>query len=76
VKVIVRKRAEDDLDAIFQWIVGDNPRAATHMIARLRDRIDMLKLDALARMGRPGFVAGTLELVEHPYLIIYHLSCR
>jgi plasmid stabilization system protein ParE len=25
-------------------------------------------------MGRPGFVEGTLELVEYPYLIIYRVD--
>ena len=27
-KVIVREKAEDDIDDIFQWIARDNPRAA------------------------------------------------
>ncbi|MBI3702577.1 MAG: type II toxin-antitoxin system RelE/ParE family toxin [Rhizobiales bacterium] len=37
-KVIVRAKAEDDLDDIFQWIVRDSPRAAARMVARIRDR--------------------------------------
>jgi toxin ParE1/3/4 len=73
-KVVVRAKAEHDLDSIFQWIARDNPRAATVMVARIRDRIAMLELDALARMGRPGFTKGTLELVEYPYLIIYRVD--
>lgn len=73
-KVVVRARAEDDLDDIFRWIAKDNPRAATAMMARLRDRINMLELDSLARMGRPGFVEGTLELVEYPFLVIYQVD--
>lgn len=73
-KVVVREKAEDDLDDIFQWIARDNPRAAAQMVARIRDRIHLLELDSLARMGRPGFVEGTLELVEYPYLIIYRVD--
>ena len=73
-KVVVRTKAEDDLASIFQWIAKDNPRAATAMVARIRDRIALLELDALARMGRPGFVEGTLELVEFPYLIVYRVD--
>lgn len=73
-KVIVRQEADGDLDSIFQWIAKDNPGAATAMVARIRDRIALLELDALARMGRPGFVEGTLELVEFPYLIIYRVD--
>ncbi|MBI5909302.1 MAG: type II toxin-antitoxin system RelE/ParE family toxin [Betaproteobacteria bacterium] len=72
-KVIVRETAEDDLDDIFQWIARDNPRAAARMVARIRDRINGLELNSLAHMGRLGFVAGTLELVEYPYLIIYQV---
>jgi plasmid stabilization system protein ParE len=32
-KVIVRERAEDDLDNIFQWITKDNPRAAAATVS-------------------------------------------
>ena len=73
-KIVIREKAEDDLDNIFQWIARDNPRAAAQMVGRIRDRINMLELDSLARMGRPGFVEGTLELVEYPYLIIYRVD--
>jgi plasmid stabilization system protein ParE len=37
-KVIVRRRAADDLDQLFRWIAKDNPRAAADMVARIRDR--------------------------------------
>jgi toxin ParE1/3/4 len=73
-KVTVRKSAEDDLDNIFQWISRDNPRAASAMVRRIRDRINRLEWDSLAHMGRVGFVEGTLELVEYPYLIIYRID--
>jgi plasmid stabilization system protein ParE len=32
------------------------------------------KIDSLAHMGRLGFVEGTLELIEYPYLIIYRVD--
>jgi toxin ParE1/3/4 len=70
-KVTVRAAAADDLDRIHAWIGKDNPRAAANMVARIRDRISLLELDALAQMGRPGFVGGTRELVEYPYIIVY-----
>ena len=73
-KVVVRRKAEDDLASIFQWIGTNNPRAARAMVGRIRDRIALLELDALAHMGRPGFVEGTLELVEFPYLIVYRVD--
>jgi plasmid stabilization system protein ParE len=57
-KVIVREKAGDDLDAIFQWIAQDNPSAAGKMVARIRDRISILELDSLAHMGRARFYGG------------------
>lgn len=73
-KIIIRERAEDDLDHIFNWIAKDNPRAATNMVARIRDRINLLELDSVAGMGRPGLITGTRELVEFPYIIVYRIS--
>src|SRR5208283_4427762 len=56
-KVIVR----DDLHRIFEWIAKDNRSAAAKLVARIRDRINLLALDSLAKMGRPGHDAGTRE---------------
>jgi toxin ParE1/3/4 len=72
-KVTVRAEAEDDLGNLFDWIAKDNPHAARAIVARIRDRINLLEIDALARMGRRGRVGGTLELIEHPYLIVYRV---
>lgn len=75
-KVVVRERAADDIDRIHDWIAKDNPRAASEMVLRIRERIGLLELDALASMGRPGLVDGTRELVEPPYVIVYRLDER
>ncbi len=70
-KVIFRQAAEDDLDRIFSWIVKDSPSAAADMLSRIRGRINLLELDCLAHMGRPGVVEDTRELLELPYIIVY-----
>ena len=70
-KVIIRERAADDLDRIFEWIAEESPRAAADMVQRIRQRINWLELDALAHMGRSGFIEGTRELIEYPYIIVY-----
>jgi toxin ParE1/3/4 len=44
------------------------------MVARIRDRINLLELDSLAKMGRPGLVTGTRELIEYPYIIVYEID--
>ena len=72
-KIVVRARVEDDLDRIFAWIEKDNPHAAANMIRRIRDRIGRLALSSLAEMGRRGREAGTRELVEGPYIIVYEV---
>ena len=45
-------------------------------MARIRDRIRFLELDALAGMGRPGLDPGTRELVEYPYIIVYEVHAE
>ena len=75
-KVVVREKAEEDLDRIFAWIAKDNPRAAADMVSRIRDHINLLELDNVAHMGRPGLVNGTRELIEYHYIIIYSVDDR
>ncbi|MBM3600030.1 MAG: type II toxin-antitoxin system RelE/ParE family toxin [Alphaproteobacteria bacterium] len=57
----------------FDWIAKDDPRAALEVVARIAERINMLELDAVAHMGRRGHVAGTRELIESPYIIVYQV---
>jgi len=64
----------EDLDRIFRWIAKDDPSAAAAMVARIRDRIAFLEIDALVQMGRPGLVADTREPIEYPYIIIYRFD--
>jgi toxin ParE1/3/4 len=73
-RVVLRESALEDLDHIHAWIAKDNPSAAAEMVARIRDRISFLEIDALAQMGRPGFVKGTRELIEYPYIIVYQFD--
>jgi plasmid stabilization system protein ParE len=73
-KVILRDSALDDMEQIYAWISNDNPPVAAEMVARIRDRISLLEIDALAHMGRPGLVAGTRELIEYPYIIVYRVT--
>jgi toxin ParE1/3/4 len=69
-KVIIHESAEDDLDRILEWIAKDNRSAAARIVAKIRDRINLLEIDSLAKMGRPGFVAATRELIEYPYISV------
>jgi toxin ParE1/3/4 len=72
-KLIIREKADDDLDGIFAWIEQDNPRAAVDVIRRIRERIGLLLTEGVAHMGRPGRDEGTRELIEAPYIIVYEV---
>ena len=73
-KVVVRASAALDLEGIFDWISKDNPRAAANLVWRIRERINRLAIAGLAHIGRPGLVAGTRELIEPPYIIVYEVD--
>jgi addiction module RelE/StbE family toxin len=72
-KIIIRAKADEDLDGIFAWIARDNPRAATEMIRRIRARIGLLVETGFPDMGRIGRDPGTRELVVGPYIIVYEV---
>ena len=72
-KVFWTPEAEQDRDSIWLHIAADNPRAAA--------RMDELFSDAAARLadhpklGRPGKIAGTRELIPHEsYRLVYELA--
>ena len=65
--------ARADLDDIFTWISRDNEAAAHAMIARIEAKIALLATPGLEHMGRPGLDAGTRELIEYPYIIVYEV---
>jgi len=73
-KIIVREAAANDIDDIYAWIAKDNPRAAAGMVERIALRISRLAVIGLSRIGRPGLVEGTRELVEAPYIIVYEVD--
>jgi toxin ParE1/3/4 len=68
-RVVVREAAARDLDDIFDWISKDSPRAATKLVRRILDRIDIdrLTIPGLTHIGRPG-------LVERVSLLRHHTS--
>ena len=75
-RVIVREEAADDLDGIFAWAAKHNPAAAFELIGRIRDRIERLATPGLSHIGRFGDIAGTRELIEAPYIVVYEVDER
>jgi toxin ParE1/3/4 len=72
-RVIWTPQAQQDRADIWDYIATDNPRAAA--------RIDELFSQAAARLadhpklGRPGKIAGTRELIPHEsYRLVYEIG--
>lgn len=72
-RVIWTQEAEQDRADIWDCIAADNPRAAV--------RIDELFSNAATRLaehpklGRPGQIAGTRELIPHEsYRLVYEIE--
>ncbi|MGD0521184.1 MAG: type II toxin-antitoxin system RelE/ParE family toxin [Terracidiphilus sp.] len=65
--------ARADRKAIFDYIEGDNPRAAITVDERIRTRLE--DLAQFPEMGRPGRIEGTRELVVSgtPYIAAYRI---
>jgi toxin ParE1/3/4 len=65
--------AQTDFLEILGYIARDNPAAAERVGRRLLSAIDALA--AQPRLGRPGRVSGTRELVipRLPYVAIYRI---
>ena len=72
-KVVFEPAALDELDHIFKWIEKDSPRAASALIARIEAKVTRLAFPEFTYTGRPGLDAGTRELIEYPYIIVYEV---
>jgi toxin ParE1/3/4 len=73
-KIIVRTPATRHIAEIYEWIAKKNPAAATRMMEKRYRKINMLQTNSVSKMGRPGRIAGTRELVEYPYIITYRID--
>jgi plasmid stabilization system protein ParE len=69
VKIRWSIRASEHLIEIFQYIAQDKPDAAAEITRKLIDLMDQLAEHP--RLGRPGRVKGTRELLHPPFVIMY-----
>lgn len=61
--------AADQFEAAVRYIQQDNPGAARKLVETVIGLVDQLA--TFPRMGRPGEVKGTRELVVPPYVVVY-----
>jgi addiction module RelE/StbE family toxin len=66
--------ANNDRDAIFDYIEADNPSAAIRIDNCIRTQVQ--RLIRFPEIGRPGRVEGTRELVINrtPYIVAYRIA--
>ena len=62
-----------DRDAIFDYIDADNPAAAIALDELFSEKAEQLTVHP--KLGRPGRVDGTRELVVHEnYILVYDIA--
>jgi toxin ParE1/3/4 len=73
-RITWQRQALDDLVELQVFIGKDNPRAAASTARRIRLAVETL--GSMPRIGRPGRVKGTRELViaGTPYIVPYRLK--
>ncbi len=72
-KLSYTRRAQTDLNEIFDYVAQDNSRAAARIITKIR--VSLADLTANPSLGRPGRVDGTRELIitHTPYIVAYRI---
>lgn len=73
-RILWTKPAEQDFDAIWEYIEERNPAAAARAGEEILAAIE--RLTELPRYGRPGRIQGTRELIiaRRPYIVIYSIE--
>lgn len=72
-RVIWTPEAQQDRSDIWDTIAADNPRAAARMDALFSDAV--ASLAEYPKLGRPGVIPGTHELIPHEsYRLIYEIE--
>jgi toxin ParE1/3/4 len=66
--------AQSDREAIFDYIEADSPQAAITVDDRIRQQIE--ELMKFPKIGRPGRINGTRELIiqRTPYIAVYRIA--
>ena len=72
-KIVWSPRAIRHLTELREYIEKDNPDAVQRLATRILDSVELL--EGHPRLGRPGRVTGTRELVipDTPYIIPYRI---
>jgi len=72
-RVLIRPKADDDLEEIYAWIARDDPAAAERHIRRLVAAALGLRHYPERGTARPEIGEGARSLVVVRYLILYRI---
>jgi addiction module RelE/StbE family toxin len=71
--VVWTPEAEQDRADVWDYIAADNPRAAARLDALFSDAA--ARLAEHPRLGKPGKISGTRELIPHEsYRLVYEIE--
>ncbi len=70
-RIVWRRAAIRDLEAVRAYVARDKPRAANRLAVDLLTAVE--QLGTFPGSGRPGRIGGTRELVSAPYIIPYRV---
>ena len=72
-RIIIAAAAYRDLEAIYDYIAVDSPPAAQRTVLFLLHALR--PLENFSRLGRPGMIDGTRELViDHRFIVVYRIQ--
>ena len=72
-RVVWTPEAQEDRASIWDTIAADNPRAAARIDALFSAAAS--RLANLPKMGRPGKIPGTREVIPHEnYRLVYEIE--
>ena len=72
-RVVWAPEAQQDRADVWDYIAADNPRAAARMDELFSDAAS--RLAEHPKLGKPGKIAGTRELIPHEsYWLVYEIE--
>ena len=74
-RIVWAPEAQEDLQALYDYIANDDPAAARAVVDRILTLIEA-HLPATPNIGRPGRIEGTRELVVFgtPFIMPYRVD--
>jgi len=70
-ELIRSTKYDEDLIRIWRYVAADSPEAATRLLQRIDERVEMLSRNPFVGECQPQFGETTRRIIEGSYLIFY-----